>query len=600
MPSYKKFENDFKKYSGVSDLTKSPKTMIKEKEISEIKRKNIIDWTTFYRRNLHRFVEHYFGIKLHPYQIFWVYLMGIYDTFYAIAARAAAKSWILGVVSLARGVLYPNSEIVIVAATMKQASIILGKISRLRDDYSNIAREIHDLSMTNNKLECTLHNGSKIKVVSASESGRGERSTFTIYEEFRIMEKSVVDAIVKPFAYSRQAPFMQLPEWKNVIEEPKEVYISSAYHKGLWWYDEVRTGIKMMMKGKSVCFIAFDYLIAIYHRIKTKKQIEKEKSTMDEITFLEEYENIPWGENADAYYKLDMFRRNQKIKKAFYPQRNETYDKKKNPYDIKKQDGEIRIVSVDIATRAGKANDNSVITCTRLLPTHLGYEREVGYIETSNGENTILQALRIKQVFYDFSADYIVLDLQQAGIAIYDTLGNTTKDEERDLEYEAFTVMNHESIDKKTYEELLARTLALNAKPIIYPISGTPQLNNDIAVQYRDKLQKNLVKFLISEMDAEEYFIKTKKDYLIADSNVSDRTWLLHPYVQTAIMINESIGLSMVLNGGLIKLVEQSGARKDRYTSVSYMNYFVSWLDKDLMKQYDDEGDADFLARYIV
>ena len=27
----------------------------------------IIDWATFYKRNIHRFVEHYFGIKLHFY-----------------------------------------------------------------------------------------------------------------------------------------------------------------------------------------------------------------------------------------------------------------------------------------------------------------------------------------------------------------------------------------------------------------------------------------------------------------------------------------------------------------------------------------------------
>jgi hypothetical protein len=44
---------------------------------------------------------------------------------------------------------------------------------------------------------------------------------------------------------------------------------------------------------------------------------------------------------------------------------------------------------------------------------------------------------------------------------------------------------------------------------------------------------------------------------------------------------------------GLVKLVEPSGARKDRYTSVSYLNYYVSLMDIELLgfryNEWDDE-----------
>jgi hypothetical protein len=122
----------------------------------------------------------------------------------------------------------------------------------------------------------------------------------TIGEEFRLMDKNNYDSIVKPFAVARQAPYMSLPEWIDLPpEEPKEILISSAYHKGLWWYDETRKAIKSMLLGKKVGFIAFDYLIALYHKIKTEQSIQREKATMDMITFQEEYENIPFGENSD-------------------------------------------------------------------------------------------------------------------------------------------------------------------------------------------------------------------------------------------------------------------------------------------------------------
>lgn len=101
---------------GLSNSFKSSKSIDKKKTKDEEWRDRVIDWVTFYRRNIHRFIEHYFGIKLHFYQIIWIYFMSICDTFVTIASRASAKSWLIAILALARAVLYPNSEIVVVAA----------------------------------------------------------------------------------------------------------------------------------------------------------------------------------------------------------------------------------------------------------------------------------------------------------------------------------------------------------------------------------------------------------------------------------------------------------------------------------------------------
>ena len=507
-----------------------------------------------------------------------------------------AKSWLIAVLAYARGVLYPNSEIVIVATTLKQASIIFGKMARLKDDYPNIAREVKDFSDTQNNCNCTLHNGTTIKIVACSESGRGERSTFTIGEEFRIMDKQKFDSIVKPFAYARQTPYMKNPKYSSIkilIEEPRQVLISSAYHKGLWWYKETMTTIKMMLDGKDAGFIAFDYLIAIKHNIKTVKAIARDRTTMDEITFLEEYENIPWGENSNAYFKLDMFKKNRNLKKAFYPLRNDMLDKKKNPNDIKRTDGEIRIVSVDIATRKGSKNDNTIITCIRGLPTAKGYEREYVYQESHQGEHTGKQALRIKQVYHDFEADYIVLDLQQAGITIFERLATITKDEERGIEYEAFTVFEHKSLEKKLIEELQEKTLGVNAKQVIYPIMANSRLNNDIAVDFRDRLQRNMCNFLIDDNDAETYLSRYNKEFSNS-KDVNLNSWYLKPYIETALLINESINLEYSFSGGYVKLDTVGTARKDRYTSCSYGGHFISLLELELLKNADSDYDFVF------
>ena len=342
MPSYENFKNQNKRDAESQDIFKKPKSTIKEVDMSKARRDKLIDWITFYRRNMHRFIEHYFGIKLHPYQVLLIYLMSISDSFVAICSRGVGKAWLLGVFACAKAVLYPRSEIVVVSSTKQQAGIIVSdKITSLQNDYPNLAREIKKLTENMNKWQVDFHNGSVIKIVASRDSSRGKRSTFTIYEEFRLIDKKVLDAVIRPFSYIRQAPYLKNPKYSRLGEEPKEVFISSAYRKYLWWFDETKKNIVNMIKGDNSGFIAIDFVVSIRHNIKTARQIKNEISKMDEITAQEEYLNIPYGENSDAYFKLKMFDRARTIKKAFYPQRMETYDFKKNPYAIKKTKGEL-------------------------------------------------------------------------------------------------------------------------------------------------------------------------------------------------------------------------------------------------------------------
>ena len=596
-PSYKNFQTNERKYSDSDDIFKRPKSMVKEESYSFDRQENIIDWATYYRRNVHRFVQHYFGISLYPYQVIWLYAMSLADSYVAICSRAVGKTWLLAVLACARAVLYPNSEIVVVSSTKEQAGIIVSdKIEGLANNHPNLAREISKITTNMNKWAVDFHNGSVIKVVASRDSSRGKRSTFTIYEEFRLIDKTVLDAVIRPFSYIRQAPYLKNKKYSHLVEEPKEVFISSAYHKGLWWYNETRKNIVQMSKGLNAGFIAIDLAVAIRHNIKTIKQVRNEVSKMDEITALEEYWNIPWGENSDAYFKLKMFTRARKLTKAFYPQRPQTYNSRKNPYDIRKHEGELRILSCDIAQRAGRANDLSITSCIRLEPTAKGYLRELVYMESYSGIDSISQGIRIKQIFNDFDADAIVLDVATGGIGIYDQLGLITKDDERGIEYPAMTIMRHSFFTDVIYNELKDRTTSLNAIPVIFPITTGAKLNSEIAVEMRDKLQKRMWSFLVDDKTAEEYLLQSEfKKEILSQEDLGAKSWFLSPFVQTSLMINEFIGLSMRLVAGNIKLEERSGSRKDRYTSISYGNYYISLLDLELIKERDHSDEWDVL-----
>ena len=528
--------------------------------------------------------------------------MSTRDSFVAIAARGDGKTWLLPIFSIAKSILIPHSEIVVVSSTKAQAGLLVEKCQDLQNSYPNIAREILNVTTNLNRWQVDFHNGSSIKVVASRDSSRGRRGTFLIYDEFRLIDKDIVDSVIRPFSYIRQTPYLKIPEYSKLGEEPKEVFISSAYLKGLWWYEECKKNIKAMLSGENKGFIAFDFRLSVKHNIKTVASIKNEISKMDEITAMMEYGNVPFGEGANSYFKLKQFTKARNIEKAFYPQRTETYNPKKNPYGIPRTDGEIRIVSSDVAQRAGRTNDLSITSLIRLTPTQKGYFREVSYMESFSGVNSILQSLRLKQLYCDFEADYIVLDVAAGGggLPMYDQLGQITKDDERGIEYPAMTIMRHSSLDSNVYDELSRRTLAVNAIPVVYPISGVAILNSKIAVEMRDKLQKRLFGFLVDETRAEDYLIKSKMSEFMNNDDPTAKSYFMHPFIQTSLLVSESIGLTMTMVSGNIKLSEVHGSRKDRYTSVAYGNYFASLLDSDLLRGNDGTSDEEAILAVTV
>ena len=51
------------------------------------KEENIIEWVTLFRRNWHIFVDMVLQIKLKPFQMVMIYLMGVSDVFFAICSK---------------------------------------------------------------------------------------------------------------------------------------------------------------------------------------------------------------------------------------------------------------------------------------------------------------------------------------------------------------------------------------------------------------------------------------------------------------------------------------------------------------------------------
>jgi hypothetical protein len=597
MASYQNFQNDTNKFSKSPNQFKRVDSSTKERSLDEEWQEKLIDWTTFYRRNIHRFIQHYLGVQLYLYQILWIYLMSIFPRFMSVASRASAKSFLIALYAVAKAILYPGTTIVIMSATKKQAGLIISEKIQgiLIPNYPNIAREISKVSSNKTDWDVSFHNGSKIVVVAASDNARGYRSNFNIYEEFRLIDKDTIEKVGTPMLEIRQTPYLKKDEYKQYYEEAEEAYISSGGFKSEWIWTELIKYVNNFFKGKGFCFFGTDYYISIKHAIKSPSQIAGDKDTMSETSFAMEYQNIMIGESEGAYFKYEDFKKNANLKWAFYPYKlNDVIKKEKSKDNIKDKD-EVRIIIADIAMAGGQKNDNTIIQCMSLYPSNKGYLRELKYIESLNGLNTEKQVLRLKQIFHDFEADWFVLDIANAGRSIYDLLTKKTiddmrvRDDGKIIEYDALKITDntkYQLVSDDIVKDLQNRTLMSNAIPVIIPVNGSIEFNHLVHIEVKKQLNDRKIEFLIEPEKAEDLLYKNKT--INGSSTSEEKIFVMQPYLENSELVNESVALESTWVSGKLKLVEPRSGRKDRYMTLGYGNYFASILERCLLKETDN------------
>ena len=217
--------------------------------LTERQKTNVKKWVSRYRRNWDIYAEEVFGIKLYKIQKIMLHLMGVSDIFFAICTRGAAKSFLVALGALCEFTLKSYSEIVITSSTVPQAAKLVEK--KIRDEiikklspyllymYQHEYIVITKSSSSDggsytveNKL-----NGSTIKVLPCLDSARGERSTWNIFEEARLLKRTIVDSVFLPMGHTRPAKYLLKKEYQTNrwLEKARATYITSARYTDEWF-----------------------------------------------------------------------------------------------------------------------------------------------------------------------------------------------------------------------------------------------------------------------------------------------------------------------------------------------------------------------------
>lgn len=547
---------------------------------------------SYFRQFPYAFCEQYLNVKLYDYQKIIIYEMMHKYNFIWIACRNLAKTYLSALSIVTRCILFPKTKVIITAPEKQQAIETITKIKDIMKNSPMLREEISDISDSMATARCLFWNGSTVRIATMSEGSRHFRSNWIFCDEFIKSDPDILSSVIEAFKGDPRRPLYldvdeyRTPEYEYLKEKDTSVYTSSAGYAGTWSHKLFVDHFENMVNGDEDYFVCdLPYQTAVSCGLRSLDFYKKQRLSplMTPEKFSCEYEGIWINDNENGFYKYTAMDNCRTLQKAVYPQELMDFIDSKNKkfIDKKKQDGIIRICGGDISTVGSRINDASAFGVLQLVPkertirgtndeviTVPYYDRELIYIETKEGMLVKDQANRLKQLFYEFNCDYMVVDAMNAGVTIIQNLGEPSVNTETGENYPPLMCCN-----KDEYAEMCNYP---NAKKVLYAINASAQSNHDMAQSLQACIGQRNLKLLINENTAKDY-LRVLDGY--DDFPLDTRLDLELPYLNTALLINEMVALEKKpTDNGLIKLKEKASGRKDRYSCLLYMNSIADEL----------------------
>ncbi len=550
-------------------------------EIEKDKQQKIMEtvaWKAgYYRANPHRYVSEVLGLSLKWFQQILLWCMMHYNFVMYLAARGQGKTYLTALFCCVRCILFPGTKIVVSSGTLKQANEVLLKI---QDDFmkqSSILRsEIEKCNIGQNDASIYFKNGSWIKTRTSSENSRSARANCIVVDEFRMVDETVINTVLRKFLTSpRQPKYLQKPEYAHMQERNKEIYMSSAYFKSSWAYRKAQSYTLNFFDDTKKYFICgLPYQVSVREGLLSRSQLEDEMSEADynELVQQMEMECLWFGDTDGSLFKFDELTARRRLRKAFPPL---SFCNDKITIPKLTATGK-RILSIDVALMQStkkKKNDASAIFINDLIQVNdTAYQSNFVYGETFEGLKTDELGMIVMKYFYEYQCTDLVLDTNGIGLGVYDFITKDQICQENGKRYQAMTCIN----DKDMAERCKVR----DANKVVWSVKANANFNNEICVLLRNGIQNGKINFLIPEQDADSSLKETYKGYF--KMSPTEQAKLKMSYIQTTFAVYELIKLDHEVKNGNIKVKEVEGMRKDRYSSIAYSYWCACQLELKL------------------
>ena len=467
-------------------------------------------------------------------------------SFYGVFSRGYAKTFNEVLAAILCCIFYPNITISLTAQTRENAAgLIEAKYEEIMRFYPMLRNEVVKANFSKDTAEIEFKSGGILSNLANSQSSKGKRrSRLNIEESAQVDNELFQDAL---------QPIVEVPRvcvGKYSLVDPEELhqqinFFTTSWYKGTSEYERSVQMVKDMvnLNGKMVLGASF-WLACWFGRGSTKSQILQKKKDMSPTAFALNYESKWVGAVDGALVSIEKLSECRVLS---------------TPILQREKDEDEFYIGVDVARSADTANNQSSISVIKVKRNKVGKVMHldvVNVLNVSNTKNFINQAITIKRLQKLYGAEMVIVDANGLGIGLCDILHTELEDPLTGEIYTAWKSINtEEDIDAEEYEECLFELKAQQAG-----------VQNKVVVDFIDAVDNGKLRMLESRRD-DSFTDKEKEKY---------QSCVL-PFVQTDFMFEEIANLKMKTlgNGGVTVEKTVSKMNKDRFSSLSYVIYYI-------------------------
>lgn len=540
------------------------------------------DTIAFYREYPDLFIDFIKGpdsnFKFYFYQRIFLRVVMRHRKVYATFPRAYSKSFLSMMVLMLRCILYPGCELFITTGGKEQAaSITVAKIDEICRLIPALNNEINwDRGVSKkskDSVEYVFKNGSKINILAARESSRGQRRTGGLMEECVLIDQNALNEIIIPTTNVDR----RLPDGSRHPEEvvnKSQIYITTAGYKNSFAYEKlIELLVESVLEPDKTMIMGGTWETPVTEGLLNEDFVEELKmsGTFNEASFEREYCSVWSGDAENAYFSSDIFEKHRQLLQPEYE------------YSGRSSKTAYYVLGIDV----GRKGCTSEVMIIKVTPQVQGAAiKTLVNLYSFEEEHFEDQAIKIKRLFFKYKARVCAIDANGLGIGLVDYMVKTQIDPETGDTLPPFGVEND---DEGFYKKFKTDE---TIKDAMFLIKANAPINTEAHTYVQTQLSSGKIKFLIDEREAKIKLMSTK---LGQEMSPDERAEKLMPFTLTTVLKDQMMNL-VEDNEGVNIILKQNnkGIKKDKFSAFEYGLYYVK-LDEERKRKRRSHNIADFM-----
>ena len=572
----------------ILDLSSSKNTMkqgISEERLRECmpELRNAI---AYYRAYPDIFVDTIKGpdcvFKFYTYQRVFLRIVMRYKWTYAVYPRAYSKSFLTMMSLMLKSILYPATHAAVTTGGKEQAaSITIAKIEEICRLIPALANEINwtrgQSKKSKDNVVYIFKNGSKIDILAARPSSRGQRRTCLVIEESILMDGDILNEVIVPTTNVDRRLGDGSVHSEEVINK-SQTFITTAGWKNSFPYDKLLDMlINSLIDPKHYMIMGGTYETPVKEGLLEEDFVDKLRleGTFNDSSFDREYRSIWSGDAENAYFSSEVF---DKHRQLLQPEQEHSGRSSKNAYYL---------LGIDV----GRSKCTTEVCVFKVTPQPQGSSlKSLVNLYSYEAEDFEEQAIKVKKLFYKYKCRVAAIDANGLGIGFIDFMTKAQIDPETGDELPPF------GVEGGTFDEVHEQYKKIKGEGIekdaMFLIKANAPINTEAHAYVQTQLSSGKIKMLIDEREASTKLMSTKVGQKMTPEQ---RAEYLMPFTQTTILKDQMLNL-IEENEGVNIILKQNnrGIPKDKFSAFEYGLYYVK-LDEDKKRKRKSHSIADMM-----